>query len=320
MPEKKKKNKRIFLVGPTASGKSSLSNYLANHFNLSIISMDSMQIYKWMDIGTSKPTKEERLLNDCYGFDICFPNKYFSVGDYIEYVNSILPEIYAKGNIPLFVGGTGLYYDALVYGLSDLPPRDEKIRNRYENLLKEKGIDYLLNSLKNIDLEYYNKISKTDSKRAIRALEVYEITGKKFSDFHKGKDKNSHTEDNKNSKYNDLKIFLTQSREKLYEKINKRVDLMMNQGLEEEVVKLLQKVDSYDKSSVKAIGYKEFIPYFEKQIDFEEVVRLIKRNSRRYAKRQFTWFKKDKSLIKLEIDNNIEQKGYELVKSFLERH
>lgn len=273
----------IIILGPTASGKTNISLSLAKTLNGEIINADSMQIYKFFNIGTAKPTPNELQTVNHHLFDFVNPNDEFSVSDYRQFAEKKIDELKNKNIIPIFVGGTGFYINSLItnysYGQSE---KNDKIREKYNQILNEKGPEYLHNLLKDVDYESSLKIHQNDTKRVIRALEIFETTGKKKSEV-----QNLEIKQN----INPLIIGLTYPREMLYERINLRVDQMIQDGLVEEVQSLYKEF-SINSQAFKGIGYKEFIPYFENKITLEEVKESIKMNTRRYAKRQLTWFRK----------------------------
>lgn len=280
-------NKAIVIAGPTGVGKTSLSIKLAKKLNAEIISADSMQIYREMNIGTAKITEDEMEGVKHHMLDVVNPDEEYSVGEYEKAVNKILndnPKLY------LLVGGTGLYLRAVTDGFSELPEKEDKLREE----LEAKSIEELLEILKELDVETYNQIDKDNKMRLVRAVEVCKLTGKKFSEI---------TNVNiKGNEYKFLKVFLTRDREELYKIIDKRIDIMMDNGLLEEAKKIYKK---YPNS--KAIGYKELFMYFSGEMNLEDAISLLKQKSRNYAKRQITWFKKDKNyleynLSKLSVD------------------
>lgn len=290
------KDNLFILVGPTASGKTSVSIELAKKLNGEIISADSMQIYKHMDIGTAKVTPEEMEDIPHYLIDIVYPDEEFTVADYKENAEKFIADINSRKKLPIVVGGTGLYVNSLVYDLNftQVPPNEE-IRNRLESLADKYGNEYIHKMLEKIDNESYNKINVMDRKRIIRAIEIYEVTGKPMS------------EQNKNfrkpiDKYNLVVVGLNMDREKLYERINLRVDKMVEEGLVEEVSKLLEMGYNKDLVSMQGIGYKEIISYLEGELTLEESLELIKKGTRNYAKRQLTWFRRDKRIKWVNVD------------------
>lgn len=274
----------IVIAGPTGVGKTDLSIKLAKILDADIISADSAQVYKGMDIGTAKIRVEEMEGVPHYMLDILEPIKKYSVGDFQRDVDSILKEEEKKGKSVILTGGTGLYINSVTEGLSELPASDSKMREEFMKLSSEE----LYEELKKVDPEGALEIHPNNKKRVERALEVYKLTGEKFSILSK---KNI-----KNNNYNFIKIALERGRENLYERINMRVDIMIEQGLEKEVRELYSKYGEILRK-INIIGYSEFIDYFKGEITYEEAVERIKQNSRRYAKRQFTWFKNDQSYI-----------------------
>lgn len=275
-------DKLIVIVGPTAVGKTKLSIDLAKRLPAEIISGDSMQVYKGMDIGTGKVTKEEASGIPHYMIDIKEPDESFSAAEFQKLVQHHIREINARGKIPILVGGSGLYIQGVLFDFKFPLKRDEKITKKLEKRLEKEGIDVLYNELKRIDFEQAQKIHPNNHRRVIRALEIYETTGMTMSEIHKNQ--------KQIPKYNHYIIGLEMSRENLYNQINLRVDKMIATGLVEEVKRLLDK--GYENTqAMQAIGYKEIIPYLKGETDLYTAVELLKRNSRRYAKRQYTWFK-----------------------------
>jgi len=288
----------IIICGPTAVGKTELSIKLALKFNGEIISADSMQFYKYMNIGTAKPDNYVLSKVKHYMIDICEPGEDFSAYNFINMAEKYIKEIYMKDKIPFIVGGTGLYIRSLIYGLSDAPGADKSIRDKLKNIALKEGLQFLYEKLKIIDPSYAEKISPNDYIRIIRALEVYEKRGLPFSYFC---DKHI-----KNPKYNALKIGLILPRKILYEKINKRTDDMIKNGLIEETKNLIQKGISKEFLKRKAIGYADIIDYLEGKISIEKAIENIKKKTRNYAKRQLTWFKKEKDIKWFSPDNIFE--------------
>lgn len=279
----------IVICGPTASGKTSLAVKLAKEINGEIISSDSMQIYKYMDIGTAKVTEEEKEGIKHYLVSFVEPNERYSVANFKKDAEKAIEEILKKGKTPIIVGGTGLYVDSLIYGIDYQEIQyDEKYRKQLENI----DLEELYKQAITIDSEAMKKISKNDRKRISRILEIYKATGK------------NKTEQEKLSKQNEVKynykVFaINMEREKLYERINKRVDIMMKQGLIEEVKELLKKYNEFP-TAMQGLGYKEVVEYLNGKITEEEMIEKIKLETRRYAKRQITWFKKNKETIWLD--------------------
>ena len=284
------KPKVIVICGPTASGKTALSIELAKKVNGEIISSDSMQIYKDMDIGTAKPTEKEMQGIKHYLIDFVEPNQRYSVAEFKKDAENAIEEVLEKDKTPIVVGGTGLYVDSLIYGIEypDIE-LDEKYREKLEKRADKEGLELLYNEAKKIDPQAIEKISKNDKKRIIRVLEIYKATGKNKTEQEK--------ESRKNGIKYDYKVFaINMDREILYDRINKRVDIMIENGLIEEVEKLLKKYTEFP-TAMQGLGYKEVVEYLQGKITKEEMIENIKRETRRYAKRQITWFKKNKQTI-----------------------
>ena len=284
------KPKVIVICGPTASGKTALSIELAKKVNGEIISSDSMQIYKDMDIGTAKPTEKEMQGIKHYLIDFVEPNQRYSVAEFKKDAENAIEEVLEKDKTPIVVGGTGLYVDSLIYGIEypDIE-LDEKYREKLEKRADKEGLELLYNEAKKIDPQAIEKISKNDKKRILRILEIYKATGKNKTEQEK--------ESRKNGIKYDYKVFaINMDREILYDRINKRVDIMIENGLIEEVEKLLKKYTEFP-TAMQGLGYKEVVEYLQGKITKEEMIENIKRETRRYAKRQITWFKKNKQTI-----------------------
>ena len=274
----------IILTGPTAVGKTNLSIDLAKKLNAEIISADSMQIYKYMDIGSAKVTNEEMQGIKHYLVDEVTPDYSFSVSEFQERAYNYIYDINNKGKKVLVTGGTGLYLNSLIYDM-DFAKSDanNEIREKLRLELEEHGIDYMHNKLRELDNDAAERIHKNNTKRVIRAIEVC-LSGEKMNDF---------SNDLRfNEKYKPIIIVLNREREHLYERINKRVDIMMESGLIDEVKTLLNMGYTKDMISMQGIGYKEIIKYLDGEYTLEEAIEIIKRDSRRYAKRQLTWFRR----------------------------
>lgn len=293
------KNKKpivIILTGPTASGKTGLSIKLAKKINGEIISADSMQIYKNLDVGTAKVTKEEMQEVCHYGIDICDIEDKFSVADFQDYALCKIEEILSKNKVPIIVGGTGLYISSLIKNMSFTKyDKDEQInlRKDLESILDEKGIDYLYEMLKSKDEDAAKKIHKNNVKRVLRALEICNLSGI-------SKTKQDAKTSKENIKYDYRSFVISIEREKLYDRINKRIDIMIENHLLEEVKFLLNKNLPLDSTAMQAIGYKELFPYIKGEETLNECVEKLKQESRRYAKRQITWFKKTEDIKTLD--------------------
>ena len=298
------KKKLIVLIGPTAVGKTKLSIELAKKVNGEIISGDSMQIYKQLDIGTAKIHKEEMEGIPHHLIDIREPTEAFSVADFQKEVRDLINDITSRGKVPMIVGGTGLYIQSVIYDYQfGESGGNVEVRARLENLLKEKGEEHLYSMLQRVDPISAEAIHPNNVRRVIRALEVFETSGETFS---------SQNDKQQSELLYDVAIIgLTMDREKLYERINKRVDIMVDSGLINEVKTL------YDKNirncqSVQAIGYKELYDYFEGKTSLEKAVDLIKQNSRRYAKRQLTWFRNKMDVTWFEMSDPLDEKLHQI--------
>lgn len=291
--------KLIVLIGPTAVGKTDLSIYLAQRFNGEIISGDSMQIYKSMDIGTAKISKDEMAGIPHHLIDIKNPDEPFSVAEFQKLVREKITEIHNRNRVPMIVGGTGLYIQSVLYDyrFSDDVGNDE-IRTMLEQRVKTDGNMVLYEELKSIDPKSAVKIHPNNIRRVIRALEIFYCTGKTASDYQK--------QQVPNLLYNVALVGLTMDREQLYNRINKRVDIMMENGLLEEVKRLYDS-NLREVQSIQAIGYKELYAYFDGIITLEEAIERLKQNSRNYAKRQLTWFRNKLDVTWFDMTDNSER-------------
>ena len=280
-------NNMLIITGPTGVGKTELSIRLAKSLNGEIISADSMQIYKLMDIGSAKISKDEMQGVPHHMIDIISPEEPFTVSDYKQRATEIINEVLSRNKYPILVGGTGLYIDSIICNLNFTEgDKDPEYRTYLENLAQEKGNLFLHNMLREIDLESYERIHPNNVKRVIRALEVHKLTGKTFSSF---EDKYNYY----NIPYNINYYVLTMNRAKLYDRINKRVDIMLEKGLIQEVKNLKELGFASEMQSMQGIGYKEILYYLENKMTLEAAIDKIKQGSRNYAKRQLTWFRKD---------------------------
>ena len=283
------KPKVIVICGPTASGKTGLSIELAKRINGEIISCDSMQIYKDMNIGTAKPTIEEMQGIPHYMLDFVEPDKRYSVADFKQEATQKIEYVLKKGKVPIVVGGTGLYVDALVKNITYSEIEiDLEYRKQLEELIEKQGLESLYEEAKKIDEKAMQTISKNDKKRIMRVLEIYHQTGK------------TKTQLEAESRlvpppYEYIVFAITMDREKLYERINKRVDIMLEQGLIEEVEGLTKKYEKFP-TAMQGLGYKEVVEYLDGEITKEEMIEKLKMETRRYAKRQLTWFRKNKEI------------------------
>ncbi|MDO5027084.1 MAG: tRNA (adenosine(37)-N6)-dimethylallyltransferase MiaA [Tissierellia bacterium] len=283
------KEKVIIIAGPTASGKSSLAINLAKKVNGEIISCDSMQIYKGMDIGTAKVGPEERREIDHHMIDIISPGDTYSVQDFQKSAKSLIKDIHKRGKLPILAGGTGLYINSILYDydFSNVEPKP-LFRAQMEEKYSQDP-QSLLDKLINIDSKLYSRLTIKDKKKIIRALEVYEFSKKTIS-----------VDSKENDDYDYYLFVINDDRQDLYNRINQRVDIMLHQGLLKEVKNLLDQGLTKDHQSMKAIGYREVIPYLQGEIDFDSMVESLKQDTRRYAKRQLTWFRKNKQAIWLD--------------------
>lgn len=280
--------KLLIIAGPTAVGKTDISIKVAKKLNGEIISADSMQIYKYMDIGSAKVTKDEMDGVVHHLIDVVYPSEEFSVAEFKDKSVNAIDDIIERGKCPIVAGGTGLYINSLIcnYDFTGAS-RDDGYREYLKEIAEDKGKEYVHELLKSVDLESYERLYPNDLKRVIRALEVYKVTGKTISEINKDVDI-----------YDipyDIKYFvLTMDRAKLYERINLRVDKMFENGLIDEVIKLRDMGYNSNMQSMKGIGYKEVLDYLDGKFTLDETIEIIKKGSRNYAKRQLTWFRKDK--------------------------
>lgn len=286
-----KKRKLIVLTGPTAVGKTHLSIGLAKEIGGEIISADSMQVYRHMDIGSAKITEAEMEGVPHYLIDILDPKEEFNVFSFQKLAKEAMEHIYEKGSIPILAGGTGFYIQSVLYDIDfQEGETDVKYRKELETLAMEKGADHLHQMLFSVDRESAGSIHKNNVKRIIRALEYYHLTGSPISEHNR-------MERQKESPYDFCYFVLNEKRELLYERIEKRVDRMMEAGLLEEVKKLKEMGCTMEHISMQGLGYKEILGYLEGKYDLEQAVYLIKRDTRHFAKRQLTWFKRERDVI-----------------------
>jgi len=276
----------ISIIGPTAIGKTALSIKLANHFNTEIISSDSRQFFKEMSIGTAAPTPTELAQAKHHFIHHKSIHDNYNVGSFEKDALQRLNELFKKHNVVIMVGGSGLYVDAVTKGLDYFPDVDASIREQLNSDLETEGLEYLQNKLKELDIESYNSIAINNPQRVIRALEICIGTKKPYSSFlNKGKNKRP---------FKTITIGLTADRELIYDRINKRVDIMIKEGLLEEVKQLLPYKHL---NALNTVGYKELFNYFEGNWTLDFAISEIKKNTRRFAKRQITWFKKTKNTL-----------------------
>lgn len=286
-----KKKPLIILTGPTAVGKTNASITLAKEVGCEIISADSMQVYKRMDIGSAKISEEEMEGVKHYLVDVLEPDEEFHVVRFQTMAKQAIEEIYAKGKIPLIVGGTGFYIQALLYDIDFTESNeDTEYRIKLEALAKEKGAEYLHAMLQDVDEKAAQDIHANNIKRVIRALEFYHQTGTKISEHNEAERK-------KNSPYNFCYFVLTDDRDILYDRINMRVDKMFEKGLVEEVQNLKSRGYTKDMVSMQGLGYKEILDYLNGETSLEEASYILKRDTRHFAKRQLTWFRRERDVI-----------------------
>lgn len=291
----------VYVIGgPTASGKSKLAVELAKKVNGEIISADSMQIYKEMNIGTAKVNKEEMQGVQHYLVDFVSPDERYTVSNFKKDAEKAIEEILEKGKTPIVVGGTGLYIDSLIYGIEFQNEEvDLEYREKLNKIADEKGLESLYKKAQEIDPEAMKKISINDRKRIIRVLEIYHKTGKTKTE--------QELQSRKNEVKYEYKVFaITMDREKLYERIEKRIDFMIEQGLIEEVKQILEKYHTFP-TAMQGLGYKEVVEYLEGSCTKEEMIEKIKKETRHYAKRQLTWFRKNKETIWLDGEKSTDE-------------
>lgn len=289
MPQPKK---LIILTGPTGIGKTDLSIELAQALKTEIISCDSRQMYRELAVGSAPPSAEQLQKVKHHFIGQLSISDYYSAGRFELDAVALLEQLFAKYDKVLMVGGSGMYIDAIVRGIDDLPTIDTEIRAQIGQRLKDEGIDKLREELSKLDPEYYNTADIVNPKRVLKALEVIAQTGKTYSSQRTGKVKER--------PFEIVLVGLKMDRDRLYERIDRRVDVMLEMGLENEAKNLFP---YRDLNSLNTVGYKEFFDYFEGKYDYDEAVRLIKRNSRRYAKRQMTWFSRYQQMTWFERDD-----------------
>jgi tRNA dimethylallyltransferase len=303
------KPKIIIICGPTALGKTATSIHLARTFNGEIIGADSMQVYRYMDIGTAKPTADEQLRVTHHMIDLIDPDEHFDARRFAEVAHEHIMKLYERGVTPFIVGGTGLYIKALVNGLFKAGSSDKHVRERLQEQARRYGPDFLYKRLRRHDPDTAERIHPNDTYRIIRALEVYELTGKTIAAFQR-------EHGFKENRFKTLKIGLHTNRELLYDRINHRVDVMIDSGFLNEVKGLLEMGYSEDLKSMQSIGYRHLIDFIKGRCSWDETLRTLKRDTRRYAKRQLTWFKSDPEIVWREPGQLREIR--QLIKKFLQ--
>jgi tRNA dimethylallyltransferase len=288
----------LAIVGPTASGKTPLSLLLAEILNGEIVSADSRQIFKYLDIGTAKPTRAERKRVPHHFVDFLDPKDEYSAGLYGDDVKKVVKDVFDRGKVPILVGGSGLYIKAAIDGLFGGPGRDPEIRARLEDQLRTGGIEPMLDTLRKVDPVVLQTMKEITPRRIIRALEVFFIAGKPLSEYH--------SEQEQIPDFQAIQFGLEWERKELYSRINQRVDRMISDGLMDEVQKLAGMGYDRQLNALNTVGYKEVFDYLEGTVNRETMLELIKRNTRRFAKRQITWFKADKRIRQIPMAETLD--------------
>ncbi len=292
-----KKKNVLVLVGPTCSGKSTVGFLIAKEIKGEIISADSRQIYKYLDIGTAKPPVQERKKIKHHFIDELLPEHDFNAGEFSNQARERIDTIFNAGKQPIVVGGSGLYIQAFIDGFFEGPSADKDVREKIYEELHKKGKEGLLEELRKVDPLSASRMLPSNLHRIIRALEVYKVTGTPISELQKI---------NISPNFHSVLVGLQWDRSKLYERINERVDWMLNSGLLNEVKSLVEKGYSTKITSLRTVGYQEVFQFFEGKISYVDMVELIKRNSRRYAKRQLTWFRRDGRIKWFELGGELD--------------
>ncbi|MFQ5650863.1 MAG: tRNA (adenosine(37)-N6)-dimethylallyltransferase MiaA [bacterium] len=304
------KKKVLLIVGPTAVGKTTVALEFAKHLPCEIISADSRQVYKYMDIGTAKPGAEERAAVRHHFIDIKYPDEPYSAGQFGEQARGCVDDILGRGNLPVVVGGSGLYLRGLVDGFH--PPRiaDAELKMRLQEEAREHGLPHLYSKLQQLDPETAARLHPTDSQRIMRALEVVELTGTPFSAFRQTEPVPANFEP--------VFVGLTMARSKLYQRIDRRVEQMLADGLLEEVRRLQDMGYGPGVTALRTVGYREALMYLREQLSYDEMVALIKQKSRNYAKRQLTWFRKESRIAWVHVER-VQDVVEALLKTAVER-
>lgn len=302
----------VVIAGPTASGKTDLAINLALKTGGEVVSADSMQVYRYMDIGTAKPTKDERMGIPHHMIDIVDPDESYNVALYKSHAENCINDILSRGKLPIVVGGTGLYINSLIYNIKfSETVIDEEFRERMNNIALSEGPKALHEMLQKVDPESAEKIHYNNVKRVIRALEVYEHTKKPIS-LHQKESRMEPPE------YRYLVFILNMDRNKLYDRINTRVDKMLEAGLIDEVKNLLNMGYKPGSTALQGLGYKEIISYLDNEVPLDEAIRVLKRDTRHYAKRQLTWFKSIKDAVWITGGSENIEKNTKKIREYLE--
>jgi len=292
-------HKALIIVGPTAVGKTELSLQLAEILNGEIVSADSRQVYKYMDIGTAKPTADDLARAPHHFIDIKTPDQYYSAGEYGREARRCVKDIISRGNTPIVVGGSGFYIQALVDGLFAPRISDPVVKERWRAKIREEGLDAVFKKLRAVDPQTAAALHPNDAQRVVRALEVWELSGKPISSFRKGEETPA--------SFQSLFIGLNRDRQKLYRRIEGRVDAMLGSGLIDEVQRLEQLGYSSQLNALRTVGYQEVFEYLHGELQLDAVIEMIKMNTRRFAKRQLTWFRRDDRIHWFSMDEESTQ-------------
>jgi len=286
----------ILLAGPTGVGKTELSLRLAERFQTEIINADSMQVYRYMDIGTAKPTPEQRAQAPHHLLDLVFPDEPFDAGIYLKYAEPAITELHLCGKVPLVVGGTGLYLKVLSHGICEVAPGDVAVRERLRGELQESGLVHLYRELQCVDPVLAERVQSRDRQRIVRALEVFRLTGKPLSSWQADHGFCQ-------TRYRPIKVFVTRPREELYDRVNQRVQAMLARDFLGEVKSLLERGYGPALKSMQSLGYRQLAAHLRGECSLEEALQSMQRDTRRYAKRQLTWFRSDPQYAWLPADN-----------------
>jgi tRNA dimethylallyltransferase len=288
-------HKVLVIVGPTAVGKTELSLRLAEELNGEIVSSDSRQVYRFLNIGTAKPTPEELARAPHHFIDIRDPDQYYSAGEYGREARDCIDHVFQKNKTPIVVGGSGFYVQALVDGLFAPKLSDPQVKEKWRQRIRQGGRDVVFQHLLKVDPLAAERLHPHDEQRIVRALEVWELSGKPISDFRSG--------DEQPGDFQPVLVGLHRDREKLYRRIEARVDMMIHDGLVDEVEHLQKMGFGPDLNALRTVGYKEVFDFFAETISYDDMIDLVKRNTRRYAKRQLTWFRRDARINWISLDD-----------------